>query len=71
LPATPISATATAVSTSWLDRRFLRNVSAVVSAILPLVLRSNLTPLATVKRMQAATARASLGHRPFPPEPAA
>ncbi|MCW2901487.1 MAG: hypothetical protein JWO67_3752 [Streptosporangiaceae bacterium] len=46
-------------------------VLAVVSAVLPLVLRANLTPLATVKRMQLASARASLGHRPFPPEPAA
>jgi hypothetical protein len=46
-------------------------VSAVLSSILPLVLRANLTPLATLKRMQAATARASLGHRPLPPAPAA
>jgi len=47
-------------------------VSAVVSGILPLVLRSNLTPLATIKRMQAATRPGIAGtNRPFPPEPAA
>jgi hypothetical protein len=45
-------------------------VSGVVSAILLLVLRFNLTPLATIKRMKLATARASLGHRRRgPPRP--
>ena len=45
-------------------------VSGFVSAILPLVLRSNLTPLATIKRMELATVRASLGHRRRgPPRP--
>jgi hypothetical protein len=46
-------------------------VVAVVSAVLRLVLRLNITPVATLKRMQQATARASLGNRPFPGEPTA